>query len=175
MTLKSNMSHMPSFHKVEHSTVTSRWICTPISLQVTVAVPRIVNIPCIFWISIAKLWLQKCHILRAPHAHRRAEGVAVTEESVEIENAMIPAPMIRSTSMTKKYWKDKECYKFHKKGHPATHCPKKPSDDDDSSTASAAHSVKKPNNDLKSTKKAFTMVNTQLAQLKEDDSNISES
>jgi hypothetical protein len=60
-------------------------------------------------------------------------------------------------------------------GHPATHCPKKPSDDDDRSTASAASSVKKLKKDLKSIKKAFTVFNTQLAQLKEADSEIYES
>jgi hypothetical protein len=66
----------------------------------------------------------------------------------------------------KKYCTDKECYKCHKKGHPATHCPKKPSDDNDRSTASAASSIKKLKKDLKSINKAFTTVNTQLAQLK---------
>jgi hypothetical protein len=78
-----------------------------------------------------------------------------------------------SSTNDKKYWNDKECYKCHKKGNPATHCPKKPSDDDDRSTTSAASSVKKLNKDLKSIKKAFTTVNTQLVQLKEADSNIS--
>jgi hypothetical protein len=80
-----------------------------------------------------------------------------------------------SSTYDKKYWKDKECYKCHKKGHPATHCPKKPSEGDHSSMASAASSVKKLKKDLKSIKKAFTMVNTQLTQLKEADSDISES
>jgi hypothetical protein len=79
-----------------------------------------------------------------------------------------------SSTYDKKYWNDKECYKCHKKGHPAMHCPKKPSDDDDRSTASAASRVKKLKKDLKSIKKAFTTVNTQLAQLKEADSDISE-
>jgi hypothetical protein len=55
------------------------------------------------------------------------------------------------------------------------HCPKKPSDDDDRSTANAASSVKKLKKDIKSIQKAFTTVNTQLAQLKEADSDISES
>jgi archaellum component FlaC len=41
--------------------------------------------------------------------------------------------------------------------------------------ASAASSVKKLKKDLKSIKKTFTAVNTQLAQLKEADSEISES
>jgi hypothetical protein len=71
-----------------------------------------------------------------------------------------------SSTYGKKYWKDKECYKCHNKGHPATHCHKKPSDDDDRSTESAASSVKKLKKDLKSIKKAFTTVRTQLAQLK---------
>jgi hypothetical protein len=80
-----------------------------------------------------------------------------------------------SSTYHNKYWNYKECYKWHKKGHPAAHCPKKPSDDDDRSTASAASSVKKLKKYLKSIKKAFTTVNTQLAQLKEADSDISES
>jgi hypothetical protein len=80
-----------------------------------------------------------------------------------------------SSTYDKKYWNNKECYKYHKKGHPAMHCPKKPSDDDDHSTASAASSVKKLKKDLKSIKKAFTTVKTQLAQLKEADSDISDS
>jgi hypothetical protein len=80
-----------------------------------------------------------------------------------------------SSTYDKKHWNDKECYKCHKKGHPATHCPKNPSDDDDRSTANSASSVKKLKKDLKSIKKAFTTVNTQLAQLKEADSDISES
>jgi hypothetical protein len=81
-----------------------------------------------------------------------------------------------SSTYDNNYWNDKECYKCHKKGHPATPCPKKRSDDDDHlSTASAAFSVKKLKKDLKSIKKAFTTVNTQLAQLKEAYYDISES
>jgi hypothetical protein len=83
--------------------------------------------------------------------------------------------VVTEVAYDKKYWNDKECYKCHKKGHPATHCPKKHSDDDDRSTASAARSIKKLKKDLKSIKKAFTTVNTQLAQMKEADSDISES
>jgi hypothetical protein len=71
-----------------------------------------------------------------------------------------------SSTYDKKYWNDKECYKCHSKGHPATHCTKKPSDDNDRSTASAASSVNKLKKYLKSIKKAFTTVNTKLAQLK---------
>jgi hypothetical protein len=80
-----------------------------------------------------------------------------------------------SSTYDKKYWNDKEYYKCHKKGNPAAHCPKKPSDDDDRSTVSAASSVKKLKKDIKSIKKSFTRVNTQLAQLKEADSDIYES
>jgi hypothetical protein len=80
-----------------------------------------------------------------------------------------------SSTYDKKYWNDKECYKCHNKGHPETHCPKKRSDDTDRSTTSAASSVKKLKKDLKSIQKVCTTVNTQLAQLKEADSDISES
>jgi hypothetical protein len=77
----------------------------------------------------------------------------------------------------KKYWKDKQCYKFHKVGHPATHYGKKSNsnDDDDSSAAATVNSVKKLQKGIKSTRKAFTTVNTQLEKLKEAESDISES
>jgi hypothetical protein len=80
-----------------------------------------------------------------------------------------------SSTYDKKYGNDNECYKCHNKGYPATHFPKKPSDDDDLSLVSTASSIKKLKKDLKSIKKSFTTVNTQLAQLKEADSDISES
>jgi hypothetical protein len=79
----------------------------------------------------------------------------------------------------KNYWKDKECYKCHKKGHPSMQFPKKPNglgkDDDDRSLASTASSVLKMKKDLKSMKKAFAKVNTQLRLLKEADYDIFES
>jgi hypothetical protein len=85
------------------------------------------------------------------------------------------AAMEKGTIHDNKYCNDKECYKCHKRGHPATHCPNKPSDDVDHSTASAANSVNKDlKMDIKSIKKSFTTVNTQLAQLKYADSDISE-
>jgi hypothetical protein len=58
-----------------------------------------------------------------------------------------------SSSYDKKYWKYKECYKCHKKGNPETHCPKKPSDNDNGSTASVASSVKKFKKDLSPSRK----------------------
>jgi hypothetical protein len=69
-----------------------------------------------------------------------------------------------SGTYDKKYWKDKEWYKCHKMGHPATHCSKKSNsnDDDDSSAAATVNSVKKLQKDIKSMRKAFTTVNTQL-------------
>jgi hypothetical protein len=61
-------------------------------------------------------------------------------------------------------------------GHPATHCGKKSNsnEDDDSSAAARVNSVKKLHKDIKSMRKAFTMVNTQLEKLKEAGSNISD-
>jgi hypothetical protein len=62
-------------------------------------------------------------------------------------------------------------------GHPSTHCGKKSNSnyDGDSSAAAKVNSVKKLQNDIKSMRKAFTMVNTQLEKLKEAESDISES
>jgi hypothetical protein len=82
-----------------------------------------------------------------------------------------------SSTHDKKYWKDNECYKCHKMGHPATHCGKKSNsnEDDDSSAAATVNSVKKLQKDIKSMRKAFTTVNTQLEKLKEAESDISDS
>jgi hypothetical protein len=82
-----------------------------------------------------------------------------------------------SSTYDKKYWKDKECYKYHKMGHPATHFPKKSNSNDDNNNSAAAmvNSVKKLQKDIKSMRKAFTTVNTQLEKLKEAGSDIYES
>jgi hypothetical protein len=66
----------------------------------------------------------------------------------------------------KELWKDKECYKCHKKGHPASHCD---DDEDNQSRASQASVNKRISKDIKSIKKAFT----QLAKVKETDSSLS--
>jgi hypothetical protein len=71
----------------------------------------------------------------------------------------------------KEYWKDKECFKCHKKGHPSSHCPED-DDEDDKSRSSQTKSVKKLTKDMKSMKKAFTQL---VQQMKEDDSDISDS
>ena len=77
----------------------------------------------------------------------------------------------KDKSFDKEYWKDKECYNCNTKGHPSSHCPNKGNNDDDKSQASQAKSVKKLTKEMKNMKKAFT----QLQQLKEADSDISES
>ena len=64
-----------------------------------------------------------------------------------------------------------------------THCPSKDKDkdkdkdkeDDDKSIASTASSVSKLKKEFKNIKKAFTTVNTQLALMKEADSDFAES
>jgi hypothetical protein len=81
-----------------------------------------------------------------------------------------------SKNYDKKWWKNTECYKCHKKGHPSTHCPKKSAKDDgDRPLTSTTSSVDKIKKDLRSMKKALVTVNTQLALLKEADSDISNS
>jgi hypothetical protein len=82
-----------------------------------------------------------------------------------------------SSTYDKKYWKYKECYKCHKMGHPATHCGKKSNsnEDYDSSASATVNIIKKLQKYIKSMRKAFTTVNTQLEKLKEAESDISES
>ena len=67
------------------------------------------------------------------------------------------------------YWKDKECYECHEKGHPSSHCPnkKKSKESDDQTVASTKSSVDKLKKQVKEMKKKFTTVNTQLEKLKE--------
>jgi hypothetical protein len=62
-------------------------------------------------------------------------------------------------------------------GPPATHCENNSNsnEDDDSSASATVNSVKKLQKDIKSMRKAFTTVNTQLEKLKEAESDISES
>jgi hypothetical protein len=68
----------------------------------------------------------------------------------------------------KDYWKDKECFKCHEKGHPASHCPKADNNDDEKSHASAK-SIKKLMKEIKTMKKAFTQL-----KVTEETSSVSE-
>ena len=60
----------------------------------------------------------------------------------------------------KDYWKDKECYRCGKKGHPASACSVKPPKDDNDDSKSASKSGSKINMDvlrkLRATGKALT-------------------
>jgi hypothetical protein len=94
----------------------------------------------------------------------------------------------------KERWKDKECHNCKKKGHPAWACPKADDDEDDTSSSSTARSIKKLAKDFKSMKKSITHLHlarsmkkfekelksmkkafTQLQEMKEADSDISDS
>jgi hypothetical protein len=75
------------------------------------------------------------------------------------------------TRQHKEYWKDKECFKCKKKGHPSPHCPDADDDDDEKSLSSQARSVKRLAKDMKRMKKSFV----QLQQMKETESDISDS
>ena len=74
----------------------------------------------------------------------------------------------------KKYWKDKECYKCGKKGHPESHSTKKKRDKDNddkiTKTTSSRASTKKLEKYAKKMSRAFTIVNTQLKILNGADS-----
>jgi hypothetical protein len=77
---------------------------------------------------------------------------AVVKAVLVIKNAMIPVPTIKITG---------------RKGHPETHCPKEPNEDNDCSLASTASRFKKLKKDLESIKKAFITFNTRIEDLKE--------
>ena len=91
-------------------------------------------------------------------------------------------------TFSKKYRKDKECYKCGDRGHPASHCKtklesngKKEKKDDDISLVSRKSSthtmVGKMKEDLQKTKKSFTAMECMIKNIEEeeDDSDISDS
>ena len=74
------------------------------------------------------------------------------------------------------YWKDKECYKCKKKGHPANHCKSKTSSSDDRSVRSSRSSqslssqdLKKLRKDLKHSKKSFATLQDRIEELEDED------
>jgi hypothetical protein len=71
----------------------------------------------------------------------------------------------------KERWKDKECHKCKKKGHPGWACPTEDDDGDEKIQKSQASSMKKLEKELKSIKKSFA----QLQTMNESDSDISDS
>jgi len=82
------------------------------------------------------------------------------------------------TPFDKEYWKDKECFNCHISEHPASHCKKKEKDGDDQliiSTESTKSTISKLKKEVKKMKKKFTAVHTQLQQLQEGTSDVSDS
>jgi hypothetical protein len=83
------------------------------------------------------------------------------------------------------YWKDKECYHCHKKGHPSNHCPKKKTnnnyDDDKSVSTKTSKSSKSSkatstsiNKAQKKLKKSFATLSSKIQEM-ENESDISDS
>ena len=106
----------------------------------------------------------------------QSEGAAFVQRSGNGGKAGTGSGKDQQEDYDKKYWKDKDCFKCGEKGHPASHCPKKTNtEDDEKSLASAQSSVKKLTKEFKNMQKAFSQVNTQLAQLKEEASDLSDS
>jgi hypothetical protein len=73
----------------------------------------------------------------------------------------------------KEYWKDKECYHCHQKGHPATHCcNKKPTDgggsqksNDDKSCSSKSSKASSISKLQKTMKKSFATLESKIEEL----------
>ena len=71
------------------------------------------------------------------------------------------------------YWKDKECYNYHKKGHPSWAY--KETEDDEDGAGSVA-SVKKLEQSLKQPKKSFAQLQALMEELvEEEESDLSNS
>ena len=66
----------------------------------------------------------------------------------------------------KVYWKNKECYNCHKKGHPSWACKQAKKEEDD---AASAASVKKLEKSQKQLKKSFAQLQAQMQELVEDE------
>ena len=75
----------------------------------------------------------------------------------------------------KEYWKEKECFKCGKKGHPASHCPEGDDDDKSRSSTSSKASIKKLSKDMTKGMKSMTKAFTQLQTTIEADSDLSDS
>ena len=102
-----------------------------------------------------------------PKSDHASKGTSLAQEGGGGKN--------KKKTFDKEYWKDKECYNCHEKGHPSLHCPKKKKDDDDVSTASTKSTISKLEKQIKSMKKKFITVNTQLQSLQEAASDMSDS
>jgi hypothetical protein len=89
----------------------------------------------------------------------------------------------------KEYWKDKECYHYHKKGHPSSHCRTKKSNDsseshkktgnqkndDDKSRSSKSSKTSSISKLQKKMKKSFATMETKIQELEKEDSDITDS
>ena len=80
----------------------------------------------------------------------------------------------------KAYWKYKECYNFHQKGHKSSHCPnnKKKKDDYNKNPKSRKESKASITNMykyMKKSKNTFTTLQSKISDLKEDKSDLSNS
>jgi hypothetical protein len=63
------------------------------------------------------------------------------------------SPKSQDDTCNKKYWKDKECFNCHKKGHPSTHCcASKANDNDDKTITSKTSQASKSSKSSKASK-----------------------
>ena len=111
------------------------------------------------------------HYSKAPTAITHSEGTAFAQSGKnkkgDKEKAKSEGKDKDPKEYDKDYWKDKECYRCGKKGHPATACSvKPPKDDDDSSRSSKSSS--KANTDLGKGFKEMGKALTQLGELVEE-------
>ena len=77
------------------------------------------------------------------------------------------------------YWKDKECYNFHQKVHPYSHCPNNKNkkyygDENFKYSKESKASNKNLSKNMKKDKNTFTKLQANIADLKEEESDLSD-
>jgi hypothetical protein len=103
-----------------------------------------------------------------------SEGTAFAQRATRVD---------KQDTYDKSYWKDKECFNCHSKGHPSSHCPNKDKDSDDKSLSSKSSKTSKSSKSTaksitktqKRLKKSFATLSSKIDELENEDSDISAS
>jgi hypothetical protein len=112
-----------------------------------------------------------------------SKTVVAPPPSTAPENSFVTKGGDDESSYDKGYWRNKECYKCGKKGHPSSHCKsnkesdKKDKDDSSKSSSSSKSnksSLDKLKKEFKKTKKTFATMQSQIEEIA-NDSDLSES
>jgi hypothetical protein len=124
-------------------------------------------------------YLKNCqHTLHLLHKYSKSTVVQTSPSEGTAFVQKGGSPKRQDNTFNKKYWKDKECFNCHKKGHPSSHCPgSKNNNNDDktissktfkdskSSKTSKASKTSSINKAQKRLKKSFATLSTKIDKL----------